>query len=206
MQTLRLPAIFSNFRNIELAFIFLIALKLCFNGMLLFNNFQTGADMPLSLSATRSVFAEPEAPTGDLSSQSSTPSSSPPINMEILETMKKRNEELDAKSAALDEREKQLNMLQMTIEQKLQRMADVQKKIEELLTAREDLIERSIKHLIKVYSSMKPTEAASLMEKLDEDLSIQILSRMKGKNAAKILEKMNTGIASSLSDKIAKRK
>lgn len=207
MQTLRLPPIFSNLRNIELAFIFLIAVKLCFNGVLLLNNFQDGADTSLSLSATPSVFAEPEVPAGGLSSDpSTTNSSSPPINMEILETVKKRNEELDAKSAALDEREKQLNMLQMTIEQKLQRMADVQKKIEELLTAREDLIDRSIKHLIKVYSSMKPTEAASLMEKLDEDLSIQILSKMKGKNAAKILEKMNVGIASSLSDKIAKRK
>lgn len=206
MRALKLPAFFYNLRNIELAFIILIALKLCFNGILLLNYFQGEAGASISIPATPAVFAETKAEPTDPTAPDQSSSPPPAINMEILETVKKRNEELDAKSAALDEREKQLNMLQLTIDGKLQKMNDVQKKIEQLLTAREDLIDRSIKHLVKVYSSMKPDEAASLIEKLDEDISIQILSKMKGKSAAKILEKMSTEMGSKLSDKIAKRK
>ncbi|MBI5184359.1 MAG: hypothetical protein HZA01_01365 [Nitrospinae bacterium] len=206
MRALKLPAIFLDFRNIEMAFIFLIALKLCFSGMLLLDYFQAGANASISIPDTPAVYAETKAESADTPASDQSSSPSPAINMEILETMKKRGEELDARSAALDEREKQLNMLQLTIDGKLQKMNDVQKKIEQLLTAREDLIDRSIKHLVKVYSSMKPGEAASLIEKLDEDISIQILSKMKGKSAAKILEKMSTEAGSKLSDKIAKRK
>lgn len=201
---LRIPSIFLNFRNIEIAFIFLIAMKLCFNGLALMENM--GKDTTPSLSPyTPKVFAESKAaepettpyPVGEKTS---------PVNIEMLETIKKRSEELDARSTALDQKEEQLNMLQTTIDQKLQKMTSVQKKIEELLAAREDLIGRSIKHLVKVYSAMKPNEAAKLMEKLDQDISIQIFSKMKGKNAAKILGKMDTSIATNLSDKIAKRK
>jgi len=203
MATLKMPVIFSDFRSIEKAFVFLIVIKLCFSGIALMEHFRAGPDSPLTLSTTSTVYAQPKADPATLNHN---PPIAPSLNVKMLENIKKRKEELDAREASLNDKDKRLNMLQMAIDQKLQKMTSVQKKIEQLLTAREDLIDRSLKHLVKVYSSMKPNEAASLMEKLDKDISIQILSRMKGKNAAKILEKMDTGIAINLSDKIAKRK
>ncbi len=200
MFLLRLPPIFSNLRNIELAFIFLIAMKLCSNSFVLMEHFRTGTDSAFSLSDTTKAYAQSETSSFAEDQQRS------PINIEILETIRKKNEELDARDAALTQKEQELNMLQATIEQKLQKMTEVQQKIEQLLTARKDLIDRSIKHLVKVYASMKPKEAAILIEKLDKDISIQLLSRMKGKNAAKILGKMDPGTATDLSDRIAKRK
>ena len=211
----RISSLFSNFRNMEIAFIFLIGVKLCFNSIVLLN--YLGNDIPPQESifpAVTKAYAQTETAAGKEnaavpeveSPPVPTGQEAPKIDINMLETIKKRNEELDARTTALNQREQELNMLQQTIEEKLQKMTAVQKKIEELLAAREDLIERSIKHLVKVYSSMKPNEAAGLIEKLDKDISIQILSKMKGKSAAKILEKMDPGAASDISDKIAKRK
>lgn len=198
----RMPSIFSNFRAIELAFIVLIAIKLGFNSFTLMEHFRDGNDSVLSFPQTTRVYAQSEAETSPfIGNQKASP-----INIAILENISKRSEDLDVREGKLDQRKKELNMLQATIDQKLNKMTEVQKKIERLLSNREDLIDRSIKHLVKVYSSMKPNNAAALIEKLDKDISIQILSRMKGKSAAKIFGKMDPGIATDLSDKIAKRK
>lgn len=210
----RFSSLFSNFRNMEIAFIFLIGVKLCFNGIVLANYLKSDVPQEALFPAVAKVYAQPEAAAGKENAaapEAETPpvptgQEAPKIDINMLETIKKRNEELEAKATAQNQREQELNMLQQSIEEKLQKMTAVQKRIEELLAAREDLIDRSIKHLVKVYSSMKPDEAAGLIEKLDKDISIQILSKMKGKSAAKILEKMDPGAASDISDKIAKRK
>ncbi len=194
-----MSGIFSNFRNIEYAFIFLIAMKLCFNGAALVKQFRSNGNSLFSLSSTEFAYAQQGVSFPGEQKAS-------PINIDILETIKKRSEDLDAKENSLKQQEEQLNMLKLTLEEKMQKMNEVQKKIEELLAARTDLIERSVKHLVKVYSSMKPNEAARLLEKLDKDISIQILSKMKGKSAAKILEKMDGTMAANISDKIATRK
>ena len=47
--------------------------------------------------------------------------------------------------------------------------------------------EQQFKHLIKVYSAMKPQSAADLIEKLDIKLAIKFLSKMKGDDVGKIL-------------------
>ena len=57
--------------------------------------------------------------------------------------------------------------------------------------------------LIKVYSSMKPEEAASLVEAIDEDLALKIVSGMKSKIAGQVLSKLDVQVAKRISEKLA---
>lgn len=128
------------------------------------------------------------------------------IDFEILKSIEQKEQDLKEREQVLEMKEEQLKLLTTEIEKKLSKIKKAQSRIEEMVILREDLVEKSIKHLVKVYSSMKPAEAAPLIEKLDKGITIQILSKMKGKNAGKILARVNPTLAAQLSEAIAKRK
>lgn len=128
------------------------------------------------------------------------------LDMEILKSFEQKRQDQQKREEALKKREDQLHLLQAEIEQKLNEIKKVQSKIEQMITVREDIVDKSIKHLVKVYSSMKPAEAGPLIEKLDKEITIQILSRMKGKSAGKILARVNPTLAAQLSEEMAKKK
>lgn len=128
------------------------------------------------------------------------------VNLEILQSIEQKEQALNKREESLKKREEQLNLLGTEIEKKLAEIKKAQNNIERMVTMREDLVEKSIRHLVKVFSSMKPAEAGPLLEKLDRDITIQILSKMKGKTAGKILAKIKPTLAARLSEEIAKRK
>ena len=61
----------------------------------------------------------------------------------------------------------------------------------------------NIEALIKVYSSMKPGEAASLIEAIDDDLALKIVSGMKSKIAGKVLSQLDVKVAKRISETLA---
>ena len=60
--------------------------------------------------------------------------------------------------------------------------------------------DQQFKHLIKVYSAMKPQNAAELIEKLDIKLAIKLLSKMKGDDVGKILSFVKIDKAAKISE------
>ena len=52
--------------------------------------------------------------------------------------------------------------------------------------------EKNLRHLKKIYSSMKPQKAASLIEKLDRSFAVELLSSLKGDVVGKILSFVDT--------------
>ena len=65
--------------------------------------------------------------------------------------------------------------------------------------------EQQFKHLIKVYSAMKPQSAAELIERLDIKLAIKLLSKMKGDDVGKILSFVKIDKAAKISEGLVNR-
>ncbi len=128
------------------------------------------------------------------------------IDLELLKSFEKKREELSKKENEIKMKEEQLSMIQQNIQQKLTELEKIKADIEKLIIIRKDLEEKSINQLVKVYSAMSPAEAAAQVERLDRDITIQILSKMKGKSAAKILSNINPAIAVQISEQLVKRK
>ena len=61
----------------------------------------------------------------------------------------------------------------------------------------------NVEALIKVYSSMKPEEAANLVEAIDEGLALQIISGMKSKIAGQVLSNLDVKVAKRISENLA---
>ena len=61
---------------------------------------------------------------------------------------------------------------------------------------------KGLKQLAKIYSSMKPTDAAKILDKMDTKLVVNLLATMKDRNAAKILSSFKPEKAARISKKI----
>lgn len=62
---------------------------------------------------------------------------------------------------------------------------------------------KGFKKLAKIYSSMRPTDAAKILEKMETKLVVNLLTNMKGRNAAKILSSFSPTKAARISKKIS---
>lgn len=61
----------------------------------------------------------------------------------------------------------------------------------------------STKRLARVYESMKPKEAAAVLEKLERPMAAQLLREIRDKQASKILAAMTPATAAELSRHLA---
>lgn len=126
-----------------------------------------------------------------------------PETLRLIEMIERKNRELQTREAELQAREENLKTLEKKVREDLQKIEAALVRSEELVGAREGMIETNINSLVKVYSSMKSADAASILETMDRSIAIQIISRMKSKVAGKILGKMNRPVAKSISERIA---
>jgi len=127
--------------------------------------------------------------------------------MIIKEEINKKIEKLTLlRNEIRSENEKMKNELKAEEER---RKAEEERKRNELRAEaeREKLFEdRKLKHLIQAYSTMKPQQAAGLVEKLDLNFSIELLSAMKGDAAGKILSFVDLEKGARISEGLARRK
>lgn len=126
-----------------------------------------------------------------------------PETMRMIEMIERKNRELKQREDSMALREKNLKALEAKIAEDLKKIEGALARSEEQVGIKRDLIEKNVNNLVKVYSTMKAEEAATLLEALDEGVAIQIVSKMKSKNAGAVLGRMKTDVAKRISEKIA---
>lgn len=106
----------------------------------------------------------------------------------LLASIQRRQKELDDREEDLKAREERLQVVKKDIDARVKELEKVRSELEALAGKIDDADNDRVKRLVKIYESMTPEEAAPRFEKLDTSLAVLILSSMKPKNAAKILE------------------
>ncbi len=111
----------------------------------------------------------------------------------------------EAQAAIIEEREKflarreqQLLLLQDEINKKIEDLTRLRDEIREQMEIKRTAKENQVKHLIKIYSTMKPQKVAQLIEKLDINLITELFSRMKGDVVGQILSFVDTEIGARI--------
>ncbi len=111
---------------------------------------------------------------------------------------------LDIQQEELNRREQELLALQQQMEARIAELQGLEGKIGNKVDEAGDAQKSKLKHLIDVYTNMKPRQAAQALGNLDEGVAVKILSGMKSKQAGEILSYMDTGRAVVLSELLSK--
>ncbi|WP_284735755.1 MotE family protein [Dongia deserti] len=126
--------------------------------------------------------------------------------VDVLQQLAKRREELDLRARHLDEREALIQAAEQRMEQKMAELKALQAMVEDLLKARSEQEEAELKSLVKMYENMKPKAAARVFEEMDMDVLLDVVDRMNERKVAPILALVTPTRAKEITFELAQRR
>lgn len=120
----------------------------------------------------------------------------------ILQELAERREALDLRSREIDKKAVQLRVAEQEIDKRLTQLRNYEQKLRKLIKEYNDKEKAKIDALVKVYSTMKPKDAARIFNTLDIEVTVSLLKEMKPSTSSAILSQMRAEKAKEITDKI----
>lgn len=177
-----------------------------------------GIPAPAEAQAENGDESKPEADAGVDGAENGLEEEEPLLQPEdlraVMESLEDKRLALEDEEERLKKERVRLDSLKQEIEEKILEMSAVQRKIEADLDKKTALAKQQaekkdaaevakIKQLVKVYASMKPKNAAAIVDKMDLNVVLQVFSNMKGEQVGKILTYVNQDRAAKISERLA---
>jgi len=134
------------------------------------------------------------------------PQSMTPAEVELLQQLAERRAALDRRAAELRQREVVLQAAETRVDEKIAKLAALEKEIGGLVDKQSDEDAARVKSLVKIYETMKPHDAARIFEQLDMPVLLNVVEHMKERNAAPILAGMDPARARAVTLALAERR
>jgi len=163
-----------------------------------------GALAGLDALGIRPVFAGEEQKTPE----AAVASIATPLDAEksLLGVLNRKEKELASREDEIEIKEERLNVIREDIEARIKELRKEHDEIAALVRKIDEINDQRIKRIVKIYESMKPEEAASRVEKLDEEMAVMILASMSERKAAKILSFVDVAKSVRLSQSLRVKK
>lgn len=120
----------------------------------------------------------------------------------LLASLHAKEKELLAREEEIIRKEERLNTIKADIEQRIAELKKTHEDIALLVKKIDEINDQRVKRIVKIYESMNPEEAASRIEKLDEDMAVMILASMSERKAAKVLSFVDVSKSAKLSQSL----
>jgi flagellar motility protein MotE (MotC chaperone) len=121
----------------------------------------------------------------------------------LLQDLRQRRKELDARAEAVAARESLMAATEQKLTARVVELQTLQKKLEDLDAAQKQKQEDGWQGLVKLYEAMKPRDAATIFNDLQMPVLLQVVDRMKDAKAAAIMAAMNPDKARDITTELA---
>lgn len=128
------------------------------------------------------------------------------VEVELLQKLSKRREELDIWEANLQIKETTLNATEKRIDDKISQVEAMKKAVSQALAEYNKIEDTEVASLVKIYENMKPVDAARIFDELDRPILLLIVDRMSEKKASPILAAMDSKRAKMLTVDLAEQR
>jgi flagellar motility protein MotE (MotC chaperone) len=126
--------------------------------------------------------------------------------LDMLQNLALRREELDAREAEMGLRANLLAVTEARIEERIAELRAVETTIQSLLITYDEQEEAQLQSVVAIYEAMKPGDAANIFNNLDMIILIELVERMRGRLIAPILADMEPDAANALTVELATRR
>ena len=123
----------------------------------------------------------------------------------LLVAIRERVATLDQREMRIAERESLLEVTEARIQAEIERLEAAERRLAATLALADGASERDVAHLVGVYETMKPKNAAEIFTSMDPIFAAGFLSRMRADAAAGILGQMEAGAAYAVTAVMAGR-
>ena len=128
-----------------------------------------------------------------------------PAEMRILDALKNRRIELDARDVDLASMLPLLATAEQKLDAKVAALEAVKAEVRILLGQVSEQEKAETDRMVAVYSAMRPREAARVFATLDDDVRLPVAAAMRPRSLAAIMAQMEPAAARSLTEKLARR-
>lgn len=108
----------------------------------------------------------------------------------VLESLRARRLDIERRGEAVAQRELLLGATERRLTERLTELTALQARLQGEVRTRSEREEAGIRQLVRVYESMRPRDAATILDDLDMPILLQVLDRMREAKAAPVLAAM----------------
>lgn len=126
--------------------------------------------------------------------------------LDLLQNLSKRRDELDQREKDLDMKEKVLDASEKRITDKLSEMKSLQSELGKVLAQYNQKQDDQIKSLVKIYENMKPEDAAPIFNQMEMPILLDVIGKMSERKVALVLANMDPRRAKDITQELADRR
>lgn len=124
----------------------------------------------------------------------------------VLEALRARRAEIEAREAALAQREILVAAAERRLTGRLEELAALQQRLEAEARSRDERTEQGWRQMVRLYEGMRPRDAAGIFDDLDMPVLIQVVDRMREAKAAPVLAAMRPERARLVTTELARHR
>ena len=125
--------------------------------------------------------------------------------IEVLQALKARREEIDAREQEFEQRLALLESAERRVEQKIADLASQEAELRRVLRQVDEEKEAQIQSMVRVYEIMKPKAAAEIWNEMELPVLLDVISRMKERRVAEILASVRPDRAEEITIRLLRR-
>lgn len=167
--------------------------------------------MPLAAMA-----AEGEAPGGAEAPSSTVPAEVPQVQgngtrvfsdseVQVLMDLEQKRIELERRAEALELREKLVDLMEQRLNGRVAELQQLKTDMGKLLDSMSGKDDKELDQLAAIYGAIKPDAAATVLNRLDNGIVVDIINRMPPKRSGKLMEALDPAKARYLSEMMANK-
>ena len=123
----------------------------------------------------------------------------------VLERLRDRSQELDARKRELDMRENLIKAAEKRLEAKVAELKDTESRIDAATQNRDKAEAARFKSIVSMYEGMKPKDAARIFDRLDLKILVDVTTQINPRKMSDILAQMSPQTAERLTVELTSR-
>lgn len=125
--------------------------------------------------------------------------------VQVLLDLDQQRIEMERRAQALELREKLVDLMEQRLNGRVAELETLKGELEKLMTSMSGKDDKELQQLASIYGNMKPAAAATVLNRLDNAIVLDILVRMPAKKSGKLMEALEPAKARYLSEMMAAR-
>jgi flagellar motility protein MotE (MotC chaperone) len=126
--------------------------------------------------------------------------------IDTLQRLSERREVIERRERELQQKESLVKAAEQRLDQKISQMQEIEKQLQGLVQQYDAKKKTEIEQLVKIYTAMKPKDAARIFDQLDMTILVSVVTSMKENKVAPILSLMDAEKARQLTEELSTRR
>lgn len=126
--------------------------------------------------------------------------------IDTLQRLAERRELIERREREVDSKEGLLKAAETRIDGKIAQLQDLEKNIQSLLVQYDAQKDAELDQLVRIYSAMKPKDAARIFDSLEMPILVGVVQKMRDAKVAPIMAAMDSRRATALTEELTARR